>query len=128
MGLHWDTTSVTIENLFRNSANLCLELRSLVPHPGAGAARAAGADDAAGKKQHKTTLGRNIDALRKECGWSFDDISKASEIAKKLILGHVNDGKGAHPSTLAEYARTFSEKLGRHVTVAELEALNPKSP
>lgn len=66
-------------------------------------------------------LGANIDRLRKECGWTFDDLSKASEIGKKLILGHVNKGKGATPKTLWTYADTFSEKLGREVTVAELE-------
>ena len=72
-------------------------------------------------KDHKTRLGRNIDRLRKECGWSYDDLAKATDLDKKLILGHVNDGKGAYPKTLETYARTFTEKMGRPVTVAELE-------
>jgi hypothetical protein len=67
-----------------------------------------------------TALGRNIDRLRLECGWSFDEISKATELSKQLILGHVNAGRSAYPSTLATYAHVFSEKLGRSVTVAEL--------
>jgi len=70
----------------------------------------------------KTTLGRNIDRLRKECGWSFDQLSAASSINKKTILGHVNKGRRPHPDTLATYASTFGEKLGRVVTVAELES------
>jgi hypothetical protein len=71
-------------------------------------------------KPEMTALGRNIDRLRLECGWSFDEISKATELSKQLILGHVNAGRSAYPSTLATYAHVFSEKLGRSVTVAEL--------
>ena len=70
----------------------------------------------------KSAFGRNVDRLRKECGWSFDDLAKATDLGKKLILGHVNEGKGAHPKTLEIYARTFTEKMGRPVTVAELES------
>jgi hypothetical protein len=85
------------------------------------------AEDAIGsdrlRKVYKTALGRNIDLLRKECGWSFDDLAVATGLDKTLILGHVNKGKGAHPSTLERYATTFTQKLGREVTVAELEAI-----
>jgi hypothetical protein len=48
-------------------------------------------------------------------------MAKATEIDKKLTLGHVNKGKKANPDTIAAYASTFTEKLGRPVTVAELE-------
>lgn len=74
------------------------------------------------RKADKTPLGRNIDRFRKECGWSFDELAKAAEIDKKLILGHVNHGRGAHPSTLQTYALTFSQKLGREITVEQLES------
>jgi hypothetical protein len=73
------------------------------------------------KKSFATPLGRNLDRLRRESGWSYGDMATAAEIDKKLILGHVNKGKKANPGTLATYARTFTEKLGRPVTVAELE-------
>jgi hypothetical protein len=72
------------------------------------------------KRSHDTPFGRNLDRLRQESGWSFDELAKVTEPDKKLILGHVNKGKNAQPSTLANYARTFTEKLGRLVTVAEL--------
>jgi hypothetical protein len=62
----------------------------------------------------------NIDRFRKECGWSFDQLAAVTELDKKLILGHVNHGKRAHPSTLKAYADAFSEKMGRAVTVEEL--------
>jgi hypothetical protein len=73
-------------------------------------------------KVYKTALGRNIDRFRKECGLSFHDLAKVTGLDKKLVLGHVNGGKGAHPQTLATYAQTFMEKLERPVTVAELES------
>jgi len=68
-----------------------------------------------------TALGRNINRLRKECGWSYDDLAKVTDIHKTLIIGHVSHGKGATPQTLVAYTSAFSEKLGRLVEVAELE-------
>jgi hypothetical protein len=62
-----------------------------------------------------------LNRLRLECGWSFEDMAKATDIDKKLILGHVNKGKNPRPSTRATYASAFTERLGRPVTVAELE-------
>jgi hypothetical protein len=73
-------------------------------------------------KDYKTRLGRNIDRLRKECGWSFDELANQTKIEKKLTLGHVNDGKGAHPRTLKIYADAFAQELGRPVSIAELES------
>jgi len=72
------------------------------------------------QKSYSTCLGRNLDVLRLESGWSFDEMAVATGIDKKLILGHVNKGKNAIPSTLATYATAFTDKLGRSVTVAEL--------
>jgi hypothetical protein len=73
-------------------------------------------------KNYKTRFGRNIDLLRKECGWSFDKLAARTGIDKKLILGHVNDGKGARPNTLRTYADAFSKELNRTVNVAEMES------
>jgi hypothetical protein len=73
-------------------------------------------------KTFATALGRNLDRLRREVGWSYNEMAKATEIDKTLILGHVNKGKNASAGTLATYASAFSDKLGRAVTVAELEA------
>ena len=72
-------------------------------------------------KRYLTNVGRSIDQLRKECGWSFVDLDQQTALGKKLILGHVNKGKGATPRTLKKYATAFSKKLARPVTVAELE-------
>jgi hypothetical protein len=72
-------------------------------------------------KPYPSVVGSNIDRLRKECGLSFDDLAAATEIDKKLILGHVNAGTSPYPRTLSKYALVFTKKLGRRVTVAELE-------
>lgn len=132
---YWDTSRATIRSLFKNSANHCLRLRPLAPDlrlsqsgpepkltpdtKDSAAAKATNNDRA--ERSNSSGIGRNINRLRKECGWSFDDLAKATNIDKKLILGHVNKGKGAHPKTLETYASVFTEKLGRTVTVAELE-------
>jgi hypothetical protein len=120
-----DSCTITVERLFDASARHCLRLRSLqsktdkIPATNGGGAEAPMPVSSA--KNYKTALGRNIDLLRKECGWSFDDLAKATRLDKKLSLGHVNNGRGAHPSTLETYASTFSEKLGRIIAVADLE-------
>lgn len=89
-----------------------------------------GATDGAGSpaKVYKSRAGRNIDKLRKDCGWSFDQLAKRTGIDKSLILGHVNKGKGAHPDTLKTYADAFSKALNRSVTVGELEGEPPQVP
>jgi hypothetical protein len=68
-----------------------------------------------------TAIGRNIDRLRKECGWSLDQLVKESGIDKKLILSHVNKGARPTPRILKEYAQTFSKALGRTITAPDLE-------
>jgi hypothetical protein len=65
------------------------------------------------------TVGRNIDRLRKECGWSLNDCERRTGLDKKLIRGHIS-GKGARPKTLKLYAQAFSKELKRTVTVSEL--------
>jgi transcriptional regulator with XRE-family HTH domain len=73
------------------------------------------------ERRFPTPLGANIDRLRKECGWSFDELANRTDIDKKGILNHVNKGTGARPSTLKRYAQAFTGALGRPVTVADLE-------
>lgn len=70
-----------------------------------------------------TPIGRNINRLRKECGWSFNKLAERTGLEKKLILGHVNHGKGIRPDTLRVYVDAFAKKLERMVTVAELEII-----
>jgi hypothetical protein len=74
-----------------------------------------------------TLIGNNINRLRKECGWSFDELADKTGLEKKLILGHVNEGKGAYPRTLRTYADAFTKALSRKVTVEEIESQHAKS-
>jgi hypothetical protein len=73
------------------------------------------------EKSYKTVLGRNIDNLREECGWSLNDLEKASGLDKKLMRGHIS-GKGAHPNTIKVYADTFSKQLGRKITAVDMNS------
>jgi len=68
-----------------------------------------------------STISRNIDTLRKECGWSFDKLAEKTGIDKKAILQHVNNGTTPRPSTLREYAQAFSKELGRKIAAPDLE-------
>lgn len=73
------------------------------------------------RRDYKTALGRNIDRLRNECGWSLDNLAAMTGLDKKLIIGHVNKGKGANPDTVKKYADAFNEKLKSTVTVEDLK-------
>jgi hypothetical protein len=86
--------------------------------PSPAAVRSRSAQDGPKERDKGARLG-NIDTLRRECGWSLDELAEATGLDHKLVRGHVK-GKGAHPSTLKTYADAFSEKLGRTVSVADL--------
>jgi hypothetical protein len=77
-------------------------------------------------RTHKTALGRNIDRLRMECGWSLNELTKKTGLEKKQILSHLKHGKGAHPTTMKVYADAFTKALDRHITVNELIKAPPK--
>jgi hypothetical protein len=72
--------------------------------------------------QERTALGRNIDQLRLECGWSVPELAKKTGLDKKLILGHINKGKGTFPRTVKVYADAFAKELKRPVSPADLMA------
>jgi hypothetical protein len=67
-------------------------------------------------------LGNNLNMLRQECGWSYDDMYEATGISKKLSIGHVH-GAGITPVNLKLYADAFTEALGRSITVRDLLGL-----
>jgi hypothetical protein len=71
--------------------------------------------------EYPTALGRNIDRLRSECGWSFDELATKSGLDKKAIMRHVKGGTSAYPRTLKIYADTFTKALNRVVTADELD-------
>lgn len=71
-------------------------------------------------KEYPTTLGRNIDRLRLELGWSYNDLERLSDIDKKRLLDYVNKGAMPRPRTLKNLSDTFSAALGHNVSVADL--------
>jgi hypothetical protein len=97
------------------------DLRRLLAELPARSASIAESPETGTTKTYKTVLGRNVDCMRKECGWSFDELAEKTGLDKKLILGHVNDGKGARPNTVKIYAAAFTKSLNKTVTVADLE-------
>jgi hypothetical protein len=65
-------------------------------------------------------LAENLDLLRIEAGWSFDDMYEATGIAKKLSIGHVRHGKGITPRNLRIYADAFTKALKRPIAPQDL--------
>jgi hypothetical protein len=65
-------------------------------------------------------LAENLDLLRIEAGWSFDDMYQATGISKKLSIGHVRHGKGITPRNLRVYAEAFTKALKRPIAPQDL--------
>jgi hypothetical protein len=63
----------------------------------------------------------NLQKLRHECGWSYEELAKQVDLDKKLVIGHLKHGKGLHPETLKKYARAFSDWLERPISPDELD-------
>lgn len=69
----------------------------------------------------KMRIGQNIEKLRKESGWSYDQLSDATGIDKKAILAHAHGQSKPRPNTLREYAQAFSKQLSKTITANNLE-------
>ena len=73
-----------------------------------------------GTRTYKTPVARNLDELRLECGWSFEDLADATNQEKKAVIAHICHGKGLYPRTLKKYALAYSRELKRGIAVARL--------
>ncbi len=73
------------------------------------------------KQSAAERIGRNIDKLRKECGWSLDKLAEKTGIDKKAILSHVHGESKPNPKTQREYAQAFTKELNRAINANSLE-------
>jgi hypothetical protein len=69
-------------------------------------------------------IGANLQRYRKECGWSFDQLVDHVYIDKKSAIAHVKGRAIPRPQNMKAYASAFSKKVGRDISVAELESTN----
>jgi transcriptional regulator with XRE-family HTH domain len=69
----------------------------------------------------KVRIARNIEKLKTECGWSYEQLADATGIDKKLVLSHTHRKHKPNPKTLRDYAQAFSKELNRSITANNLE-------
>jgi DNA-binding XRE family transcriptional regulator len=74
----------------------------------------------------KQPLARWIIINRSLCGWTYDDLAVAVGVNKRTIFRHLKGAK-PRPDNLLSYAIAFSEKLGREVTIEEVNAINSQT-
>ena len=103
---HW--TATALQTVRERSTSL--------PASEDGRSIAAADPDVSPPPASTTSVAQRIDNLRKECGWSFDQLAKATGLDKKLILRHVNLGRSAHPRTPKTYADAFARALKLPIT------------
>jgi hypothetical protein len=63
----------------------------------------------------KSGIGENLKKLCKECGWTPYQLHKQTGLDKKLVLGHINGGKGCSLQNRKIYANVFTKELGRKI-------------
>lgn len=105
-----------IDDVFEASASACRSLAASLD-----VANALTHDGRPTDKAERQSLARNIKRLKKECGWTFEDMAKVVGVSPDSAKDHVNHGVRPYPDTLAAYANAFSEKLGRPISVEDLE-------
>ena len=66
-------------------------------------------------------IGANINRLRKDCGWSLDDLAERTGIDKKQVVSHAGSRSKPYPRNLKVYAEAFSKGLNRTITASDLE-------
>jgi len=73
-----------------------------------------------GRFEPRGVLGRNIDRLRREAGWSLSRLADEAGVDRKAPGKHIAGRRKLYPSTVKKYALALSRGVNRVVTVAEL--------
>jgi DNA-binding XRE family transcriptional regulator len=68
-----------------------------------------------------SVLSTNLDRFRLECGYTFEDLADAMGVDKKTVIRNIRNGVIPRPDTLQCYAQTFTQKLGKEITVSQLQ-------
>ena len=114
-----------IDRVCRASMDLCalLETEALAEEI------ASGTDIAKGNKQQEltgdrprsvTAVGQNIERLRYEIGFSYEELASSMGVEKKTVWANATGRTMPRPQTLKLYADVFSKVLGRTVSVEEI--------
>ena len=122
-----------VEGIFSDpcqaSIDLCMELETaaaLAPTIGTERDEAAlpVTPGAAPTEPALPPLARNIQRLRKECGWTYALLAEKVDLDDHQVRNHAHGVAIPRPSNIRIYADVFGKRLGRDVTVAELESLD----
>jgi hypothetical protein len=71
----------------------------------------APAETRPGEKQHPTTLSRNLDLLREECGWSNKKMADAVESDRTNVADHLSGAVSPHPKQVLDYVERINLRL-----------------
>jgi hypothetical protein len=67
-----------------------------------------------------TPFARNIQRLRLECGWSYDDLTGSVDMDRSTVIDHATKVTQPWPATVKKYADAFTKALHRSISPAEL--------
>jgi hypothetical protein len=72
--------------------------------------------------RYATPFARNVDRLRTECGWTYEDLAEHVGMARSSVIGHVTKGTTPRVPTLKRYADAFAKALKRPISAPDLTA------
>jgi hypothetical protein len=77
-------------------------------------------EEMASPAEAASLVGRKIDELRREAGWSLGKLAEEAGVDRKAPGKHIRGHRNLYPSTVKKYAQALSRGLNRVVTVSEL--------
>ena len=73
-----------------------------------------------GMPRSVTAVGQNIERLRYEIGFSYEELASSMGVERKTVWANATGRTTPRPQTLKLYADVFSGELGRPVSVEEI--------
>lgn len=72
--------------------------------------------------KYRTAFARNVDRLRTECGWTYEQLAEEIKLDRTSVIDHVTKGAQPRVQTKKAYADAFTRRLGRSISVNDLDA------
>jgi hypothetical protein len=69
------------------------------------------------RPQRAISIGHQLQQLRREAGWSIDELVNQVGLVRSSVYDHLRDTKTPHEDNLKQYEKQFSARLGRPIVI-----------
>jgi DNA-binding XRE family transcriptional regulator len=78
-------------------------------------------------RHSSTPFGRRVARLRRECGWTYEELAEYAGLARSTVISHGTTGSTPRVGTAKQYADAFAKALKRPISVLDLIADSAQS-